>query len=299
MTQADTERQQRTKGFDWIGFFSGNNFTILLLISAVVVIVIGILFRFQKESMKLIFRNVNYVTILALTILAFVGMLSLGFEKTLPLIVVSVMTASFADLGINYFKNKKIFFPSSAIIIGLIIGTLLKPALPLYIPAITSFVAILSKHVIRVNKKHIFNPAIFGITATLLLFPVTLSWWGMRSAIFVGISGLFILYKLRRIQHIFAFFFVYVFLELIYTLIKNQPFSFIAYEVLSGAFLFFVLFMLTDPRTAPIKSKTKIFYGIIAAIATFTLFFITSNGFIYGLFIANLFVPFLDKRFKR
>lgn len=292
VTPANIERPQKAKGF------GGKNSTIPLLILAAAVIAIGILFRFQKKSMKLIFRKLYYFTILALTVLVFIGALSIGIEKTLPLVLVSVITATLTDLGITYFKDKKIFFPSSAIIIGLIIGLLLAPALPLHIPAVASFLAMLSKHAIKINKKHIFNPASFGIAATLLLFPVTLRWWGGTSTISVAILGLFILYKLRKIHHIFTFFFTYVFLALIYTMITNQSFSFIASEVLSGAFLFFMFFMLTDPRTAPIKNKAKVLYGIVIAIATFMLFFATPNAFIYGLLIGNVFVPLLDKIIK-
>ncbi len=296
-TQEEETYAEEAKGLDRTNFLAENNFIILFLLLASIVIGTVIIFRFQRKSMKLIFKNLNYFTIFTLTALVFIAMLSLGLEKRLTLILTSIITASLADLGINYFKNGKIFFPSTAIIIGLIIGLLLTPTLPLYIPVIVSFLAILSKHIIRVNNKPLFNPAGFGIMATLLLFPLTLSWWGGTSKVSLIVLGFFILIKLRKVQHIFAFFFAYVFLALIYTLITNQSFSFIMFEVFSGAFFFFVFLILTDPKTAPIKSKAKIFYGIIAAIAAFALFLVTPNGFIYGLLIANIFVPFLNKRF--
>lgn len=169
------------------------------------------------------------------------------------------------------------------------------PETPLYVPVLASLVAVLSKHLIRLKGRQIFNPAGFGIMATLLLFPVTLSWWGGTSSIiFVAALGLLVLLRLKKISHVFSFLSVYVTLALANIIITNQDFSFATSEIFSGAFLFFTFFMLTEPKTAQLKNKLKVVYGAISGVVIFVIFFVTPDSFIYGLLVANLVAALLE-----
>lgn len=294
------EKESKEKTLDLFGFFSGEELMNMLLISGSFFMLSAILIRLKKKNPKLVFRNQNYLTILTLSSLATFGIIWLDFESTLLLVVISVLTSSLADMGITYFKHKKIFFPSSAIIIGLIVGLLLVSETPLYIPVLASLIAVFSKYLIKFKGRQVFNPASFGIMITLLLLPVTLSWWGGTSSpFFVIILGLLVLFKLKKIPHVISFVSVYVALALINTIITNQDFSFVTSEIFSGAFLFFTFFMLTEPKTAHLRNKIKVIYGVVTAIFTFTIFFVTPDSFIYGILIANLTAFFLEIWYKR
>ena len=226
--QSSIDKELKETRSDFLGFFSADEIVNILLIASSFFICSAMLIRLKNKRPKLVFWNVNYFTIITLSSLATFGILWLDFESALLLVVTSVTATTLADIGITYFRHKKIFFPSSAIIIGLIIGLLLVPETPLYVPVLASLVAVLSKHLIRLKGRQIFNPASFGIMATLLLFPVTLSWWGGTSSIiFVSALGLLVLVRLKKVSHVFSFFLVYASLALANVIITNQDFSFV------------------------------------------------------------------------
>ena len=75
-----------------------------------------------------------------------------------------------------------------------------------------------------------------------------------------------------------------------------NPFTFTAYQFLSGAVLFGGVFMLTDPVTSPINSPSRVMYGIIAGIFTvfIRLFAALPEGVGFSILIVNMLAPFLD-----
>ena len=77
---------------------------------------------------------------------------------------------------------------------------------------------------------------------------------------------------------------------------STNPFSFLAYSLLSGGVLFGGVFMLTDPVTSPINSPSRWIYGIIAAVVTILirLFAALPEGVCFSILIANMFAVVLD-----
>ena len=75
-----------------------------------------------------------------------------------------------------------------------------------------------------------------------------------------------------------------------------NPFTFVAYNLLSGAVLFGAVFMLTDPVTSPINSPSRVMFGIIAAILTvfIRLFAALPEGVGFSILLANMVAVFLD-----
>lgn len=83
----------------------------------------------------------------------------------------------------------------------------------------------------------------------------------------------------------------------IYGLNQNvNPFSFLAYNLLSGGLLFGAVFMFTDPVTAPINSPSRVMYGIIAAICTAFIRYFAAlpEGVGYSILLANMIGVALD-----
>ena len=80
--------------------------------------------------------------------------------------VIAAATASVIDLIIAYARDHKKFLPSSAIISGLLIGMILPLSQPIVI-ILACLLAMLSKHAITLNRKHVFNPAAFGAAVAM------------------------------------------------------------------------------------------------------------------------------------
>ncbi len=231
--------------------------------------------------------------ILFLGVLAIIGALK-GETRILILqILLIIIATSILDLIIAYIKKKKFLFPSSAIISGLFIGGILAPNQKFYVYLTAVIVTILSKHLIKINKKHIFNPAAFGLIFVSILFRTSLNWWIDSLVWLVLIFGLFMAYKMRRFHLILSFVIPFEVLMLIYTIINKLTFG---HLLLINLFL--VFFMLVEPVTSPIKKNSRIIFGIIAAIAAFILFHYLPayDPFLTSLLIANLFIPLFNKK---
>ncbi|MDP2671628.1 MAG: RnfABCDGE type electron transport complex subunit D [bacterium] len=110
----------------------------------------------------------HYVTIVVLLVVALVANTGRGFPVNLA---VAVLVAPVLDVAIKRFwLKKKPTLPLSAIITGLIIGTVSVNA-PVSGVLIATFLAIGSKFIIRWNDLHIFNPAVFGVVIAQVFNP--------------------------------------------------------------------------------------------------------------------------------
>lgn len=124
--------------------------------------------------------------------------------------------------------------------------------------------AIASKYIFAVNKKHIFNPAAFGVALTAFTINQSASWWvGGNLALlpFVLLGGLLIVRKLQRGNLIYAFF-VAAFISVMgLASVSTNPFSAVGQALLHSPILFFAFVMLTEPLTTPPTKFRQIIYG--------------------------------------
>ncbi len=70
------------------------------------------------------------------------------------------------------------------------------------------------------------------------------------------------------------------------------------FALLSGGFLFGVVYMATDPITAPKNETTKILYGLLIGFLTVVIrvFSVFTEGIMFAILIANTFVPLMDMK---
>jgi Na+-translocating ferredoxin:NAD+ oxidoreductase RnfD subunit len=228
-----------------------------------------------------------------LVVLAIIGMFQQGVAITLLQILIAISVTSIIDISINYIKHKKIIFPSSALITGIIIALVLSPGIRWFIPLIASFIAILQKHIIRYKGRHIFNPANFGLLTVLFIPTVYVGWWGQSYWPLLVLVGIFICFRMKRIEIPFIFIGCFVLLFGLHNILLGQPFldSFLLINI------FFVFVMLIEPKTSPIARKGRIIYAVLTALFSFAFFDIIPqfDFSILSLAIVNISVPFLNK----
>ena len=171
---------------------------------------------------------------------------------------------------------------------------------PVY-SALTAAIAILSKHVIRYNGKHVFNPGNFAVVLATFLYPAQAfqTWWASANVFVTAGLGLVNVWRLKRWAMQATFLVPYVLLSL---LIRPQPLE----NILGGTLFFFAFFMFIEPFTAPIFSeKARMVFGGLVAFFALAIDFgmlwgfpeATKFGFPLALLLADLFVPFLNKKF--
>jgi ferredoxin-NADP reductase/Na+-translocating ferredoxin:NAD+ oxidoreductase RnfD subunit len=130
---------------------------------------------------------------------------------------------------------------------------------------LASVVAIASKFLLAISRKHIFNPVAIGVAASALLLDQPATWWVSGNPIllpFVLAGGLLVVRKVQRFDMIG----VYILANLAVTLATASPSMFgetLKQSVLYSPLLFAGFAMLTEPMTAAHAKWSRIAYGAI------------------------------------
>jgi enediyne biosynthesis protein E5 len=192
------------------------------------------------------------------------------------------------------------FDPRSALISGLSLCLLLRTN-DAHVALIAAGLAVVSKFVLRIRGKHVFNPTNFAIA--VLLFSgqawVSPGQWG--SAAFFGcllacLGGL-VVNRAARTDVTIAFLLAYGALLVGRSLWLGEPLAIPLHRLQNGALLIFAFFMISDPRTTPDSRAGRIVFAAVVALGAayvqFRLF--RTNGLLWSLFLASVLVPVLDR----
>jgi ferredoxin-NADP reductase/Na+-translocating ferredoxin:NAD+ oxidoreductase RnfD subunit len=158
----------------------------------------------------------------------------------------------------------------SVFITALILALIITPGSPTNIATISflawaSVLAMASKYVLAINKKHIFNPAAIAVVITAFALNQQASWWiggNIPMMAFVVIGGLLILRKLQRFDLAFAFF-CFALLSDVITHTASDPLTTIQKALLHTPLFFFTSIMITEPLTTPPTRPWRIAYGAL------------------------------------
>ena len=225
-----------------------------------------------------------------LLILAGVAFLRTGIARRWLQFILAPSAAALFELVGRKLAKRKLRPPSSAVISGLIIALVLQPGVLWYVPVFAALAAIGSKYLLRIDGRHIFNPAAFGLMLSAIIFGVYFFWWGAPGTTLVILLGSAITLRYRRLHLILPFLSLQLLIMTVY------------YGSLSVAALmvnyFFVFVMLIEPKTSPVKKRGRIIYGLSAAILISALVMLDApfDPWIGGLLAANLTVPFLNRK---
>ncbi|HEY9642499.1 MAG TPA: RnfABCDGE type electron transport complex subunit D [Coleofasciculaceae cyanobacterium] len=164
--------------------------------------------------------------------------------------------------------------------------------------------AILSKFLLKVHDKHLFNPANFGIIVALTLTQnawVSPGQWGEEgwyALLFLSTGGL-VVGRVGRWETSATFWIAYAGLEAARNLWLGWTWDVWMHRLMSGSLLMFALFMITDPRTIPNARLGRIIWAIAIAALTFFLrnFFFLSTAPFWALFALAPLAVLLDRLF--
>lgn len=161
----------------------------------------------------------------------------------------------------------------SVYITALILALIITPATRfgdiqfLFLAYSASAIAMISKYILAIGKKHLFNPAAIAVVGTALLINQSASWWIGTAAMapFVIIGGLLMTKKLIRFDLVMSFILVAL-AGIVGSHLAGSPahlVSIIDRTLLSSSLLFFAFVMLTEPLTTPPTAKLRITYGAL------------------------------------
>ncbi len=175
----------------------------------------------------------------------------------------------------------------------------------LWVHPLAAALAISSKFVLRVNGKHVFNPANLGVIVATAALPgawVSAGQWGHDVALagWLVVLGGLVTERARRWDIAWSFLAAWLGLAALRVLALGQPSPVFFHQADNGALLLFAFFMISDPMTIPDRRAMRIAYALaVAAIAfawQYALFM--PNALVWALFVASPLVPLID-RFRR
>ncbi|MDO8487218.1 MAG: RnfABCDGE type electron transport complex subunit D [Candidatus Curtissbacteria bacterium] len=214
-----------------------------------------------------------------------------------PILAVGIVTI--CDLAITYLRSRKLYLPASSFVSGFLIGLIIAPTEKIWVVAIAAIFASLSKQFIGAGiRRHIFNPAAFGIMAVNLVAGTSVVWWGVawgKSELLILVPAMaWILWRLKRLWIPITFLAVY-FVYLSFLMTPAYAFK----TLVDGSFMLFALVMLPEPITSPSWGYFKYPFGVLVAVLAIIISKIAPavEFFLAALLIGNL-IGFLALRAK-
>ena len=234
----------------------------------------------------------RYVAPLFITCILLVGHLSYGILESYKKTALAIIAALITELILGRVFFGKWLNLASAYITGISVGILVRS--PAYWPyALCSVISIMSKYVLRVKGRHIWNPSNFGIAVLLFLAPETMAvlsiQWGNNywSLLVIWILGSIIIWRARRF-HISATyvvsFFLFAFLR---SWITGDPWQAEVAPITGPMYQLFVFFMITDPKTTV---KSRMGQCVVAFCVALAEFILRLDQVVYAPFFALFFV---------
>jgi len=179
----------------------------------------------------------------------------------------------------------------SPLITGLSLSLLLRADEP-WLPAIAGVIAIASKFLLRIDGKHIWNPAGFAIVVLLLTSHgvwISPGQWG--TSLWLGALLVFLaIVVLRAAQRAdIALFFLASHAALLFARAYwlGDPLAIPLHQMQSGSLLIFAFFMISDPRTTPDSRLGRLLFAFaVALLAHYLAFFMQMRPALYFALIA-------------
>jgi len=229
-----------------------------------------------------------------------IGALHPSDTSGIKTIGIAMVTGILVDVLVGLLRqNNRWWFGDGGAVTGAIIGLVLSSTTPWSITVLTTAVAMASKHILKIGRKPIFNPAAFGLLVAIYVFHTEQSWWGDLAdlpqwcIVFLIIVGYFVASRVNKFPQVLTFLGAYFALLLIAGYFHFGSAAFTPGDALRNPIvnsaLFLAFFMLTDPPTSPGKYKEQVIFSLIAAVISVGIY-LKFGGLAYlliGLLAAN------------
>ena len=202
----------------------------------------------------------RYVPPVFITLILLVGHLSYGILESLERTALAIGAAILAEVILGRIFYRKWPNLASAYISGISVGILIRS--PAFWPfALCSAISIMSKYVLRVKGRHLWNPSNFGIVAMLFLAgdavaSLSIQWgnylWPM---LVIWALGSVIIWRLRRFHITATYVVAFVVLALVRSWMTGSPWQAEVAPITGPMYQLFIFFMITDPKTT-VRGKT-------------------------------------------
>jgi enediyne biosynthesis protein E5 len=207
-----------------------------------------------------------------------------AYERT----ALAIVTAIVAELALGRITYGTWVHPASSYISGISVGILVRsPFLWPYFFA--SLISILSKYVLRINGRHLWNPSNLGVSAVLFLAPQTVSLlsiqWGnnLWPMAVIWLLGFAIVWRVGRLHVSASYVVSFLVFALIRSAITGNPWQSTIAPITGPMYQLFIFFMVTDPKVAV---RSKLGQVVVVVLVAFVEMLLRLNEVIYAPFYA-------------
>ncbi len=235
----------------------------------------------------------RYLAPALITCVLIAGQLTFGFLESWSRTFLAIATAIGVELVVVRALYGKWPHLASAYVSGISVGILVRS--PAFWPyALCAAISIVSKYVLRIAGRHIWNPTNFGIVAMLLLAPDAVAGlsvqWGnnLLPMVFVWVFGAVILRMVGRLHITLTYVASFLLFAVLRAAITGHPVLSEVAPITGPMYQLFIFFMITDPKTTvgPKWAQALVAVLIAAVEAVFRLMQWVYAPF-YALFIVG------------
>jgi Na+-translocating ferredoxin:NAD+ oxidoreductase RnfD subunit len=230
----------------------------------------------------------RYLAPAFITCILVVGHLSFGILESYQKTGIAIVASLITELILGRILTGKFPNLASAYITGISVGILVRS--PAFWPyAICAIVSIMSKYVLRVKGRHIWNPSNFGISVLLFLAPETVAslsiQWGnyLLPMVVIWILGSIIIYRVRRFHITATYVVCFVIFAFVRSFLTGSPWQSEIAPLTGPMYQLFIFFMITDPKTT-VRSPS--WQCVVAAVVALVEMILRLNQVVYAPFYA-------------
>lgn len=214
----------------------------------------------QSPPQKVFGIDARFIAPILITLILLVGQLSFGILESYPKTALAIIVSIGLEILLGRLITGKFPHIASAYISGISVGILVRSPF-IWTYALCAAISILSKYVLRVKDRHIWNPSNFGITAMLFLAPwavasLSIQWgnnlWAM---LVIWTLGSVIIYNLKRFHITFTYVAAFLVFSLLRSFVTGHSFLAEVAPITGPMYQLFIFFMITDPKTTVRSSK--------------------------------------------
>ena len=247
----------------------------------------------------------RYLAPVLVTMVLVVGQLSFGFLESWWRTAFAILTSITVELLLGRMITGKWPHLASAYISGISIGMLLRS--PEFWPyPLCAAISIVSKYVLRVDGRHIWNPSNFGIVAMLVLASDTVAslsvQWGnnLLPMVVVWLFGAIIIHTLGRFHITLTYVASFLFFAGVRHLVTGHPFLAEAAPLTGPMYQLYIFFMITDPKTTvhPKWAQCLVAFAVAAVEACLRLMQFVHSPY-YALFIVGPIANLIEIAYTR
>ncbi|HYK92527.1 MAG TPA: RnfABCDGE type electron transport complex subunit D [Thermoplasmata archaeon] len=235
------------------------------------------------------------LTWIALLALGAYGADKLHFASGVPLLILLPLVGAGSDLLFQAIRFSSFRFPDAGIATGAFLALLLPPTAIVFEAGIVAFAAIALRHILRYRGRPWFNPAAMGVVIGAVMFGMAPAWWvalGTTGELLMLALGVVVLARSWRTWRLpVTFLIAYAALATLYHFLYGGATSLpvLALSVFDPTALFFGLYMVPEPRTAPSDPHAQPLYSaVVAVLAVFSPLIFPTLGLLIGLLAGNI-----------